>query len=534
MQLGMRVVTSREMAELDQSAQKHFGLDSLLLMEGAGQGTMEMLLKRYPRAGLDTEVLVFAGKGNNAGDAFVVARRLVCLGRRVRVFHLSDPKDFQGSAKTNFDILVRMKAKISRLERISELEAFFDASERPFTIIDGLLGTGLRGPLKDLYFEVVDLINARDFEQVVALDIPTGVSGDTGQVHGVAIRASLTVTYGFPKVGHFLPPGAGLRGELVCVDISLPPQFRREGKLQLLLPKPMAGLIQNRDRYGHKNSFGHALMIGGSPGKLGAISLAARACHRMGTGLVTIATWNAGFPILLARLADETMAVAIEPDLHAPSSTTYLNRIKDFSSVVIGPGMGTDPEARTLLEAVLLNTPGPLILDADALNLISDSGFHDLVLQRKKPTVLTPHPGEMARLLKRPKDSVMSDPMAAVEEAVALTGAVVVLKGAATFIGSPDEVISLNHFPNDGMATAGAGDVLAGMIGGLLGQGMPALEAAHLGVFLHSLAGAHAADRLGHRSMTSSDIVEAIGPAFRSLENPEVADDSAVGAVRIR
>jgi len=512
----MRITTASEMRDIDQIAESEYGIEANILMENAGRSAAQILLERYPAAGRDTEILVFAGKGNNAGDAFVVARRLIGLDRRVRVFHLEDAKGYRGGAAKNFSILQKMRAKLTYLEQASDLQAFFASSPGPFTIIDGILGTGLAGDLEGIFYDIVEMINHAQCDQVISLDIPTGVSGDTGAVHGNSILANLTVSFGFPKLGHFLPPGAGRRGELINVDISLPPRFRKEGDKFLLMKRPMGTLLQERDRYGHKNSFGHSLLIGGSPGRIGAIAMAAAACHQMGTGLVTVASWQDSFQTLLIKLPNETMAVPLH--LSGPELETYKRTMPTYSSVVIGPGLGLRPEGKELVEQLLINYEGPIVLDADALNLIADHKMHDLLTRRRGPTVLTPHPGEMARLLGVSKEAVTRDPAKAVRDAVSLTHGTVMLKGAATLVASPDDVLYLNHYPNDGMATAGSGDVLAGMIGGLLGQRMHPFQGTLLGIYLHSLAGDFAAKARGHRSMTARDIIDNISNAFKDIK----------------
>ncbi|MEK6704840.1 MAG: NAD(P)H-hydrate epimerase, partial [Bdellovibrionota bacterium] len=294
----MRICTASEMKELDELAESGYGLDSAILMENAGRAAAQTILERFPFAGRDTEVLIFAGKGNNAGDAFVVARRLLCLDRRVRVFHLEKESGYKGPAHKNFQVLKRMKAKLMHLEVASDLQSFFETSAAKFTIVDGLLGTGLKGGLEGIFYDTVEMINNLKCPEVISLDIPSGVNGDSGVIHGTSILATMTVSFGFPKLGHFLPPGAARRGELVNVDISLPPRFRREGDKFLLMKGPMGAWLKERDRYGHKNSFGHTLLIGGSPGRIGAITMAARACHRLGTGLVTVASWEDVFDTL--------------------------------------------------------------------------------------------------------------------------------------------------------------------------------------------------------------------------------------------
>lgn len=507
------------MRQLDEISETDYGIDATLLMENAGRSATQILLEKFPHAGRETEVLVFAGKGNNAGDAFVVARRLMGLDRRVRVFHLAPPSGYRGATAKNFEILKKLKAKMVFLEQAADLQQFFDRSPGPFTLVDGILGTGLRGDLDGVYYDVVEMINALGSSEVLSLDIPSGVSGDTGLTHGTSILATVTVSFGFPKMGHFLPPGAGRRGELINVDISLPGRFRKEGDKYVVMKSRMCALLKERDRYGHKNSFGHTLLIGGSPGRAGAIVMAARACHRIGTGLVTVASWEDTFETLQHKLPHETMAVALK--LNGPEYEAYQQTLPSYSSIVVGPGLGMRPEGKKLLTDLLQHYSGPMVLDADALNIISEFKLHDLLVKRRAPTVLTPHMGEMARLLSVSKDRIQADPVAALKEGVAATHSVVLLKGAATLITGPDDVLYLNHYPNDGMATAGSGDVLSGMIGGLLGQKMNPFEATLLGVYLHSVAGDFAAKALGHRAMTAPDIVENISNAFREIGNPQ-------------
>ena len=513
----LRICTASEMRELDLTADKEYGLDASILMENAGRASAQAIIDRFPDAGRTTEILIFAGKGNNAGDAFVVARRLLCFERRVRVFHLETEGGYKAAVLKNFQILKRMKAKMTYLETITDLQAFFASSPGPHTIIDGILGTGLKGDLEGIFYDTVMLINEQRSQEVIALDIPSGVSGDTGAIHGASIRATMTVSLGFPKLGHFLPPGATRRGELMNLDISLPPRFRKEGDKFLVMKAPLGKLLTERDRYGHKTSFGHTLLIGGSPGRIGAITMAARATLKMGTGLATVASWRDSFDPLLMKLPDEVMALAL--DFEGAVLESYKKNLPNYSSVVIGPGLGQRKEAKALVEGLLTHYQGPVVIDADALNVISTYQMHDLLAARRAPTVLTPHPGEMARLLNVSTESVTQDPVKAIRDAVNATHAIVLLKGAATLVSSVDNVLYLNHYPNDGMATAGSGDVLAGMIGGLLGQRkLDPFQGTLLGIYLHSLAGDFAAKALGHRSMTAPDIIENISNAFKEIK----------------
>lgn len=484
----MRVVTAREMRDIDELAIRKFKIPSIVLMENAGLRAAEIVAKKHEELGYSSEILVFAGKGKNGGDALVVARQLIAMGKRVRVFLLHGHEDYKDESKQNLEILLEQKNRPIVLDNVSPLEEFFSSASGPFLCVDGLLGIGFKGGLAGLFADVVDIINAKT-GYVIALDIPSGVDATTGQVIGQAIHADLTVAFGFAKIGHYIAPGAIHRGELRVVDIALPPSFRKEGTIHAISKDSVAPLLQRRDRYGHKNSFGHTLLFGGKKGHLGAISMAARACLRVGTGLVTVMTWEDAYEQLLARVDDELMCYPLR--LEEKRYAEYKDEVHAFSSVVI---------------------------DADGITLLARPEIRQKLHGRKGPTILTPHPGELSRLLSENKTNVVDKPKEMVERAAEETNSVVLLKGATTFICSGDGHIYLNHYPNDGMATAGSGDVLAGMIGGIVGQQkMDPKDAVCLGVYLHSLSGDFAARRLGHRSMTASDIISHLGDSFLEL-----------------
>lgn len=516
----MRVVTSKEMRELDELANRKFKIPSIVLMENAGIRAAEIVAKKHSELGWTTEILVFAGKGKNGGDALVVARHLAAMGKRVRLFLLHSFDAYKEESKQNLEILLEQRIRPIILDQVVPLEEFFNSATGPFLCVDGLLGIGFKGPLAGLFADVVDIINAKS-DYTISLDIPTGVDATSGQVVGQAILANLTVSFGFAKLGHYIAPGAVHRGELVVVDIALPPVFKKDGNIKCLSRASVAPLIGRRDRYGHKNSFGHTLLVGGSKGKLGAISMASRACLRVGTGLVTVATWDDCFEQIMARVDDEIMCIKI--NLEDKAYNEYKSLVHYYTSVVIGPGMGTSEKAQKVLGDLIDIYAAPLVIDADGINLLSKPEMKLKLLNRKHPTILTPHPGELSRLLGVSKTEIVDHPREMVERAAEECNAVVLLKGATTFICAGDGQIYLNHYPNDGMATAGSGDVLAGMIGGLNGQQrMSPRDSVCLGVFLHSMAGNYAANRVGHRAMTASDIIYHIGDSF--LELREIRD----------
>ena len=510
----MRVVTSQEMRELDRVAIEEYKIPSIVLMENAGARAAEIVAETYTELGFESDILIFAGKGKNGGDALVVARHLQSMGKPIQLFLLHDVSVYQKEAGVNLEILLKEKVHPVVLENVGNLEEYLASGPGPYLAVEGLLGTGFKGPISGLYADVVDAINART-EYCISLDIPTGVDGTTGQAVGGSIQADLTIAFGFAKLGHYIAPGALYRGELKVVDISLPASFRSEGRVQVISSETIAPLLKRRDRYGHKNSFGHCLLIGGSKGKLGAISMASRAALRMGTGLVSSMTWLDCWESLMVKVDEEIMTKPLQFD--AELFQKQRQEIQNFSSVVIGPGLGTSEKAAVLLKDLIQYYKGPMLIDADGINLLADPALRKELLSRTGPTVLTPHPGEMGRMMGATTDDVVRDPMGFVTRAVEATNATVLLKGATTFIGTSEDRIYLNDYPNDGMATAGSGDVLSGMIGGLLGQGMDVNEAVVLGVYLHSLSGDFAAQKLGHRSMTASDIISHVGESFLHL-----------------
>lgn len=510
----MRVVTSEEMRELDRVAIEEYRIPSIVLMENAGARAAEIIARRYDELGYASDILIFAGKGKNGGDALVVARHLQSMGKPIQLFLLHSIDVYQKEAGGNLEILLKEKVRPVVLENISGLEEYLASGPGPYLAVDGLLGTGFKGSIVGLYADVVDEINTSvDF--VISLDIPTGVDGTTGQAIGSAVHADQTIAFGFAKLGHYIAPGALFRGELKVVDISLPSTFRDEGKAQAISLESVAPMLKRRDRYGHKNSFGHCLLVGGSKGRLGAIAMSARAALHMGTGLVSATTWLDCWESLMVKVDDEIMTkpLQFEPEFFERQRQEFAA----FSALVVGPGLGVSDKAAILLKDLIQYYRGPMLIDADGINLLADPALRQELLSRKGPTVLTPHPGEMARMFGVTNDDVVRDPMGYVKRAVEATNATVLLKGATTFIGTSEGRIYLNDYPNDGMATAGSGDVLSGMIGGLLGQKMDVNEAVILGVFLHSLSGDYASRQLGHRSMTASDIISHIGDSFLFL-----------------
>jgi NAD(P)H-hydrate epimerase len=512
----MKIVTSEEMRSLDQRATDELGVSSLILMENAGKDAAREISRQAIEKNLSGEILIFCGPGKNGGDGLVAARHLLTEGHRVRVFLCAPQESFKDESATNLAILQRIKGKITFVDTIATVEEYFNSAPQPHFVVDALLGTGISRAVDGLLFDVIQLLN-RVTSDIISLDIPSGIHGSTGAIMGASIAASTTISFGYPKVGHFLAPGAMRRGQLVNIDLGFPKKWSDEGTKTLLTHDNVSALMVRRDRFAHKNTFGHCILLGGSPGRLGAIVMSAQSCLRMGTGLATVASWENSFPMLEIKLPPEMMTYRIQREggKFVKPMDSFLT---GFSAMVLGPGLGTRDEGGELVRLILEGFGGPLVVDADGLNLIAEHKLHHLVAKRGAPTVLTPHPGEMARLLGVDTESVVADPMGAVKSAVEQTGAVVILKGATTLIHSDENITYFNHHPNDGMAKAGSGDVLAGMIGGLMGQGISDIDSARLAVYTHSIAGKLAARRLGERAMTATDIIDHINTAYGELK----------------
>ncbi|MCM0606088.1 MAG: NAD(P)H-hydrate dehydratase [Xanthomonadaceae bacterium] len=510
----MRIFTREEIRLIDEKSQSQYGINPEILMEIAGARAVEVFLKYRPDAGKSKPVIILAGLGNNGGDAMVIARHLAGISRRTHVFLTGDSSKLKSPNSSHYNVLKNINVPVTEISHISTLCTFFDQDPGHYDIIDGLLGTGMSGGTSGLYADVIELTQ-KHAGFVFSLDIPSGVDANTGAVAGTSFQADITASFGFPKLGHFFSPGAQLRGKLINLELSYPVELSQDSAIKLLREKDVRPLIKHRDPYGHKNSFGHTLLIGGTPGRVGAITLSSKACHRTGSGLVTAATWAESWQPLMAHVSDETMTIGIE-DINKITADPHA-LLSPFNAVVLGPGLGTDSRAKKLLESILETYQGPLVIDADAINLISMHGFHGRVKSRQAPCILTPHPGEMSRLLKVDKDKILLSPIGAIHQAIELTHATVVLKGAVTLIGGVDEPVYLSHYPNAGMATAGSGDVLAGILGALSAQGYTAHHSALLGVYLHSLAGDLAAQAHPHGSMMAGNIIEKIGHAFEKI-----------------
>jgi len=513
----MRIVTSSEMRELDRRTIEEIGIPGVVLMENAGRGAAETLIRRYADLA-PGPVVVFAGKGNNGGDGYVIARRLLDKGWKVRTIVLAPKESIAGDALLNLDALLKCGGDVVFAADEGSLRNAFTIFDDARVIVDALLGTGLASDVSGLYAVAIDIINEGALP-VVAVDIPSGIDASTGRLLGRAVQADLTVTFAFPKVGHIVHPGASHIGLLETVDIGIPASLvdATPYSHSLIDAVDAAPLLPERPVTGHKGTFGHLLVVAGSTGKSGAAAMTAEGGLRIGSGLVTVACPSSVNDVLEVKLT-EAMTYPLD-QIDGALSLQCIELLRglwdDKECVAIGPGLGRLEETAALVRHVVRECPIPLVIDADGLNAVA--ARPEVLRDRPAPTVLTPHPGEMARLAGTTIDEVEDDRIAIARRFAAEYGVVLVLKGAPTVTALPDGAIRVNSSGNPALASGGTGDVLTGLIAGLIAQGVDAPSAAVLGVYLHGRAADLLSERLGTAGMIATDLLVEIPSARLAL-----------------
>lgn len=507
------------MKKLDHWAMELKGIPPLLLMENAGIRVTQKareILKNNVRG---KSIVLLVGKGNNGGDAMVAARHLYQLGADVKLFLLFSPDNFQGSTLDNWELIKGEQLKWNYLDDENSFYLLKLSLNQCDLVVDGIFGTGFHGNPQEKSARAINIVNDSS-SLVLSIDIPSGLDADSGRVGEPCLRADYVITFAWVKRGMVLFPGRKMVGQWNVVDISLPGDI-----LELLETKEyyvtdsLAGrLIPPVDQESFKNTFGHVIVIAGSPGMMGAAYLACRGALRVGAGLVTSCvptsladSFDMAFPEVMTRGFAETQERTLASLAWGDIEQLLMNK----NSVVFGPGLSTHPSIRDILIKLLENSELPLVIDADGLNVLASDTT--ILTRRTAPVVLTPHPGEMGRLLGISTEEVQADRVGTVSQAADRFQSVVVLKGAATIIGEPGGGIFVNSSGGPALATAGSGDVLAGVIGGLLAQGLNTLEAAVLGVYIHGRAGDKLAGEMGQRGVIAGDIAETIPRALEDL-----------------
>ncbi len=510
----MKITTAAEMRAIDRATTERYGIPSLTLMENAGSAIAKFILDNFSAA---NRITVICGKGNNGGDGFVVARKLHLGGRVVEVLLLASRVALRGDAFAMFE---RLPVKVIEITNQQQLESESSGSlGNCDLIVDAILGTGFQPPVTGLYAEAISRINASE-KPVVAVDIPSGAASDvmTPQSGEGIARADAIVTFTAPRPAHVF--GQLTRGPVVVAPIGSPPEAIISSlNLEVTTPRDFASLLAPRPRDSNKGMYGHVLIVGGSFGKSGAAAMAGMAALRSGAGLSTVAT-PARVLNSVASFAPEIMTEPL-PETNAGSIAVaaigtgqFLELTKPMTVVAIGPGIGRHPETVQFVHEAVHQTKVPLVLDADGLNAFE--GHTQLLDGRRRPLVLTPHPGEMSRLTGMPVKAIQADRLNIARNFARNHHVVLVLKGNRTIIALPDGAAWVNPTGNPGMATGGTGDILTGMVAGVLAQ-MPndCARAAIAAVYLHGLAGDVAVERMGEHSLVATDLLDALPEAFR-------------------
>jgi len=513
----MKLATSSHLRAIDASAINDYHIASLDLMERAGRSVAEEIEKHFSSK---KKVSVFAGKGNNGGDGFVTARLLSEKGFEVKLFVLYSWKDFSKDARTNWERLVGLKIEVFELGDGDDVKGFVSKASDSDILVDAIFGTGLANEVKGRPRQVIEAINSL-LKPVVSVDMPSGLCAESGQPLGAAVRARLTVTFGLMKLGLAVGQGPEYSKETVVADIGFPPGLidKTETGFFLITREMVRDHFKKRDPSGHKGDYGHVLVIAGSLGKMGAGFLSSRAALVSGAGLVTYALPKGAFArfdskgpeIMIEPLEDEDKGIFTGKSL--PSARKALAK---KTVLAIGPGLGTDKETIDFVTDVVSKSVIPTVIDADGLNaIVSHLGVID---GKKSPKILTPHPGEMSRLTGLTTQQVLNDRIAIAKKFAGAHGVHLVLKGHRTIVADPDGNVYINPTGNPGMATAGMGDVLTGVIAGFLAQGLPVTVAVLAAVYLHGMAGDLAVKESGERGLIASDLLRSFQKAVKDIE----------------
>lgn len=514
----MKVVTSQQMREIDRKALEENNLSDLILMENAGLRIFQRLKNIYPGLRLK-KVIIFAGSGNNGGDGFVVARHLYNYGVKAKVFLLAPFHKIKGEAGENLNIIEKMGVELIEVETV-KLEEIQEVVQKFDLIIDAILGTGLQGRVTGLKAKIIDLVNVAG-KEVVAIDVPSGLNADTGKIEGPCIKATHTITLALPKIGLMLFPGASFAGKVTIEDIGIPSCLLKNNKIKtnMVTKEIVKSLLPFRATYSHKGSFGKVLILAGSVGMTGAAYLASEAAIRSGTGIVILGiprSLNQIMEVKLTEVMTLPLAETKKQSLGEDAEETILKLMKDFSVLGIGPGISRELETQRLVRKIIEKSNIPLVVDADAIYALSKDT--NILKKVKVPLVITPHPGEIAKLINKSIDYILDNQLDIAREIAQEFGIMVVLKGARTIVANKEGEAYINIGDNSGMATGGTGDVLTGIICSLIAQGADSFSAAIAGVYIHSLAGDLARDIKGERGMIAGDILSQVPQAFINLE----------------
>lgn len=503
----MKISNVSEMRELDRTAIEKFGIADELLMENAGLAAYGVLDKEFGVR--DKRFLVFCGGGNNGGDGFVIARKIHSNGGNVKVFIIGNPGKFKGAAKLNLEIASRLPIKIEQIDSAESVKTDMGHCD---AIVDAIFGTGLTRDVGGVYRDVIERIN-RSGKRILSVDIPSGISGDTGQIKGIAVKADWTVTFGLPKIGNMLFPGYERCGKLYVTHISFPPAMYESLKTEINVTKP----LPPRDKEGHKGAFGQALFIAGARSYFGAPYFAALSFLKAGGGYSRLASPESVTPFIANKGSEIVFLPQKETasgSLSLENKPALLELSEKTDMVVLGPGLSLEKETQELVKALATDISKPLLIDGDGITAMCEN--LEIIKTRNAETILTPHMGEMARITNMSISEINADKTGILRLCAKELNAIIVLKGAHSLIGYPDGSIFINMSGNSGMGTAGSGDVLAGTIAGMFGLGLSVQDAVKKGVFIHGLSGDLAARDKGEDGLTAQDILDYLPLAVKA------------------
>ena len=502
----MKIVTAEQMRSIDRRATENFGIPSIILMETAARAVADVIRTRFCEA---RRIAIFCGTGQNGGDGLAVARLLASQGVASEILLLGTPDRFRGDAQANLEICARLNLPLRWVaDQASLTEAILHASQTAL-IVDAIFGTGLNRPAEGLHGDAIRAINALA-RTVISVDIPSGLNASSPEIHEPVVRADLTVTFAQLKIATVFDPAAACCGETIVADIGIPKAAVDEEEIGLSFSAPadFRKLVAPRAKSTHKGSYGHVGIIGGSEGRSGAAILAARGAVRGGAGLVTVITDHETARIV-DTLSIESMSMAV--DFRSADMNEFLEKIRKFTSLVIGPGLSDDEETYAFIRAALERIEQPAVIDATAINAYAD-GLATLNVSGGR-RILTPHPGELARALKTDTSSINGNRIVSARRAAAVSKSVVVLKGHQTLIAEPRGNTAVNPTGNPGMATGGMGDVLSGLLGALIAREADLFLAARAGVFLHGLAADLLAAETSDIGLTAMDVADRLPAA---------------------
>ncbi|MGD9281890.1 MAG: NAD(P)H-hydrate dehydratase [Desulfobacterales bacterium] len=522
----MILVTAGEIQEMDRQTIETHGIPGLELMESAGRGATDALLDQFAGS-IKTGVAIICGKGNNGGDGFVMARYLADRHIDVTVYLLAKAANVKGDAAANLKRLAALEIPVIEIPDQDSFSKIKSNLSRFDLLVDAILGTGLTSDVRGFFKTVIDFINDlnRDGMPVFAVDMPSGLNSDTGQPCGTCIRAQGTATFALAKIGHYTYPGADYTGKLKIIDIGIPGAVVDAvgPKQYLLSAEHIRDAFPQRSADTHKGRTGHLLVVAGSTGKTGAAAMTAVSAMRAGAGLVTLGIAESLNPIVETQVL-EVMTTPLPECEYGILADIAIEDIKTLADgkncLAIGPGIGQAAETRSLVEKIISQIDAPMVIDADGLNNIANRT--QLLKKRNAPTVLTPHPGEMARLIETSPATVQQNRIACARDFAVNFGVHLVLKGAATVIAHPDGTAYVNPTGNPGMASGGMGDVLTGVLAGLITQGFAPKAAAHAAVYLHGAAADTLAQTVGPIGYLAGEVMNTIPKEIKKLLNNQI------------